>query len=135
MGSGADDSDDLVARFSEGINKFNEGEFFECHDILEDIWFEIRGSTRNFYQGLIHLAVGFYHITVRENSKGALSQLNKGIQKLKAYQPEFNGVELTRLLENVDLCIAEIRKSGQTQFTFPDNIIPKIFFNPEKFMI
>jgi predicted metal-dependent hydrolase len=134
MDSAADDSDDIVVRFSEGIKKFNEGEFFECHDILEDIWFEIRGSSRNFYQGLIHLAVGFYHITVRENPKGALSQLNKGIKKLNEYKPEYNGVELNHLLEKVTSSIKIIERSLiHSRKNFPANIIPKILFDAKKF--
>jgi predicted metal-dependent hydrolase len=72
---------DILERFNLGIDKFNEREFYECHDILEDVWFEIRGQDRKFYQGLIHLAVGFYHILHKNNPKGALSQLNKVITK------------------------------------------------------
>jgi hypothetical protein len=79
----------ILERFRKGINKFNSFSFYECHDILEDVWFDIRGPSRRFYQGLIHLAVGFYHILERENPKGAISQLSKGIVKLNDFKPGF----------------------------------------------
>jgi predicted metal-dependent hydrolase len=125
---------DLLERFAEGINKFNNGEFFECHDILEDIWFEIRGKDRNFYQGLIHLAVGFYHLLYRENPRGALSQLNKGTAKLSSYKPGYQGVELNELLEKVSVCIEKIERinkgEGKMKIT-----VPLIHFKKKLFKI
>jgi predicted metal-dependent hydrolase len=126
--------DNILSGFSEGIKKFNCGDFFECHDILEDVWFEIRGHSRRFYQGLIHLAVGFYHIQERNNPKGALSQLNKGIVKLKEYVPEYQGVELKQLLKKIDKCIHEIEQIRENKTNvFDEVLIPKINFNPDKF--
>jgi predicted metal-dependent hydrolase len=122
----------LLPRFKLGIEKFNTHEFYNCHDILEDVWFDVRGSSRRFYQGLIHLAVGFYHITIRKNPKGALSQLNKGIEKLSAYLPSFQGVELETLLEKINICIEEIKKSKPEDFNM--SAIPKINFQGDKFI-
>ena len=128
-------SNDLLTRFTEGINKFNDKDFYECHDILEDIWFEIRGDSRRFYQGLIHLAVGFYHILERKNPGGAFSQLNKGITKLDKYKPEFLGVELENLLKKIQLCISEIEKlKNAKKEEFKENFIPKIEFDKSIFL-
>ena len=125
-------SDDIIERFEEGINKFNECKFYECHDILEDVWFEIRGSSRRFYQGLIHLAVGFYHLTHRKNLNGTLSQLNKGINKLSDYSPEFQGVEIKGLLKSVSDCVKDINEIKEVK-EFEIKKIPKIKFDKEKF--
>ena len=127
---------DILTRFTEGINKFNSGDFYECHDIIEDVWFDVRGSSRRFYQGLIHLAVGFYHIIERDNSKGAISQLTKGITKLEEYSPEFQGVELKILLQKVKACLTEIEKikNGKSE-SFNADLIPKIKFDKSKFII
>lgn len=124
----------IPERFEEGIKKFNEGKFYECHDILEDVWFEIRGSSRRFYQGLIHLAVGFYHLTHRKNFNGTLSQLNKGINKLSEYSPEFQGVDIERLLKKVRLCgkKVEVMKELKSE-EFDAGLIPKIRFERKKF--
>jgi predicted metal-dependent hydrolase len=98
---------------------------------LEDVWFDVRGHSRRFYQGLIHLAVGFHHITARENPKGAFSQLNKGIEKLSEYAPQFQGVELKNLLNEIQKCVEVIRKVKAEDFD--STLIPKIEFNAELF--
>jgi predicted metal-dependent hydrolase len=123
--------DGIFERFRDGISLFNNHSFYKCHDVLEDVWFDVRGSSRRFYQGLIHLAVGFYHITVRENPKGALSQLGKGIEKLSDYKPAFQGVELNNLLQKIEMC-REIIKKG-TPEEFDTKLIPKISFDEKLF--
>ena len=124
-------NDGIFERFRDGINLFNNHSFYECHDVLEDVWFDVRGSSRRFYQGLIHLAVGFYHITVRENPKGAVSQLGKGIEKLLDYKPEFQGVELDNLLKKIEKC-RNLIKNGNPE-EFDARLIPKISFDENLF--
>jgi predicted metal-dependent hydrolase len=127
---------DLLERFNLGMDKFNEREFYECHDILEDVWFEIRGQDRKFYQGLIHLAVGFYHILHKNNPKGALSQLNKGITKLSTFKLAYQGVELENLVRKVEVCINEITlfREGKLK-DLSGMIIPKIKFDSSSFKV
>jgi uncharacterized protein len=50
--------DELLQR---GIGLFNNREFFQCHEGLEEAWTAEVGPRRLFLQALIHLAVGFYH--------------------------------------------------------------------------
>lgn len=121
----------IYDRFREGIYLFNNHSFYKCHDVLEDVWFDVRGSSRRFYQGLIHLAVGFYHITVRENNKGALSQLGKGIEKLSGYKPEFQGIELNGLIKEIENCMEVIKNVNPAEFDV--KLIPKISFNENLF--
>lgn len=127
--------ENILSRFDTGINKFNSGEYYECHDILEDVWFDVRGTSRRFYQGLIHLAVGFYHILHRKNPKGAISQLTKGKDKLSGYLPQFQGVELAELLSHIDVCITEITKikNGETD-SLDESLIPRIKFDKRLFV-
>jgi predicted metal-dependent hydrolase len=85
--------DDLLQR---GLRLFNNGEFFQCHEALEEAWMAERGPRRLFLQALIHLAVGFYHCE-RNNPAGASRQLRKGLRKLAAYLPSCEGIETARL--------------------------------------
>ena len=80
------------AAFRHGIQLFNDGAFFECHEVLEDLWRPMRGPRRLFLQGVIHFAVALYHYE-RGNSAGARRQLRKGLKKLAGYLPEFEGVD------------------------------------------
>ena len=80
-------------QFQRGIEDFNRGFFFECHDTLEDLWHETRGLDRLFLQGLIQVSVGFYHL-LNLNFKGAVSQLTRGLDKLDRYRPVHRGIEI-----------------------------------------
>lgn len=45
-----------------GIQLFNGGFYFECHEELEKIWLNIKGSSEgNFIQGIIKIAAAFHH--------------------------------------------------------------------------
>ena len=79
-----------------GILLFNNREFFQCHEVLEEAWTKEVGPRRLFLQALIHLAVGFYHCE-RTNPAGASSQLKKGIHKLALYLPSCEGIDTARL--------------------------------------
>lgn len=79
-----------------GIQLFNAGEFFECHEVLEEYWTPERGPRRLFLQALIHVAVGSYHCR-RGNSTGAVRQLRKALRKLEPYLPKYEGVDTARL--------------------------------------
>jgi predicted metal-dependent hydrolase len=78
--------DDLPQAYRQGIDEFNRAYFFEAHETLEDLWRETYGPLHTFYQGLIQLAVGLYHLS-NGNYKGAHSQFEKGLAKLEGFQP------------------------------------------------
>ena len=78
--------------FDEGLREFREGGYFEAHDLWEEFWQELRGSDRRFLQGLIHLAVGTYHLE-NGNERGAHSQLRKAMIKTGEYPPGHWGVD------------------------------------------
>jgi len=83
-------------RLSEGIEFFNDGQFFRCHEVLEEAWKLEGGQRRLFLQSLIHLAVGFYHYQCG-NTLGAVRQLRKGVAKLAAYAPSCEGLDTAQL--------------------------------------
>jgi predicted metal-dependent hydrolase len=79
-----------------GIGLFNDGEFYRCHEVLEEAWKSEDGPHRQFLQALIHVAVGFYH-SQRGNTAGAVGQLRKGMEKLAGYLPSCEGLDTARL--------------------------------------
>jgi predicted metal-dependent hydrolase len=100
--------DPLLAR---GIALFNHGEYFECHEVLEEAWTPERGPRRLFLQSLIHMAVGFYHHQ-RGNPPGALRQLRKGLRKLAAYLPACERVDTARLEREVLRALREMERGA-----------------------
>jgi len=100
-----------------GIALFNRGDYFECHEVLEEAWTPECGPRRLFLQSLIHLAVGLYHHR-RGNRAGALRQLRKGLRKLTAYLPVCERVDTARLEREVSLALGEM-EAGATVSPYP----------------
>lgn len=80
--------------FAAGVAEFQQGGYFEAHDLWEEFWQELRGPDRRYLQGLIHLAVGTYHFQ-NGNLEGARSQLGKAAQKLGQYPEGHWGIGST----------------------------------------
>ena len=78
------------AAVAAGIAQFNDGLFFECHDTLEEVWSGIRGPSRDFLQGLIQVAVGFYHLG-NGNRPGATTLLRRALLRLAQGGPAHRG--------------------------------------------
>ncbi|HEX6738691.1 MAG TPA: DUF309 domain-containing protein [Vicinamibacteria bacterium] len=76
-----------------GIDEFNRGLFFECHDTLEEMWAGVRGPSRDFFQGLIQVAVAFYHLT-GGNHAGAASMLARALKRFAPYPDRYAGFDL-----------------------------------------
>ena len=55
----------------EGIGQFNAGEYYDCHETLEEIWMHEPGKIRDLYKGILQIAVAIYHAK-RSNLKGAM---------------------------------------------------------------
>lgn len=83
-----------------GIALFNAGLFFECHELLEDVWRATAGPDRDFYHGIIQVAAAFYHFE-KGNQHGARTLLAKAMSKLDQYWPRHLGVEVHRLLADL----------------------------------
>jgi predicted metal-dependent hydrolase len=103
--------DQSLARIEHGLVQFNEGKFFECHDTLEDVWRGTRGPLRDCLQGIIHVAVGFYHLDAG-NLRGTVSQFEKGLARLEPFGQGCLGIDLADLRLQVTSWLNKIR-SGE----------------------
>ena len=81
------------AAFRQGVDEYNRGLFFECHDTLEDLWSGIRGPSRDFFQGLIQVAVAFHHVS-NGNAAGALSMIERALGRFSTYPGRYFGFDL-----------------------------------------
>ena len=81
----------------EGIELFNREQFFECHEVLEEAWLEAYGEQKTFLQALIQVAVALHHLR-QGNLTGARRLLTAGREKLSAFTPQREAVDVTGLL-------------------------------------
>ena len=106
--------DELLDR---GIRLFNDGQYFECHEVIEEVWTPERGPRRLFLQSLIHFAVGLYHAE-HANPVGASRQFRKGLRKLAAYLPDCEGIDTARLHRDAAAALQRI-EAGDATFGRP----------------
>src|ERR671936_2906660 len=86
--------------FARGLALIRTGEFFAAHEVLEDAWRAAEEPERDFFQGLVHVAVAWYQAG-RGNSVGCRRQLAKARRRLAAYAPDPLGVDVAHVLAQV----------------------------------
>jgi len=83
----------------EGISLFNDERFWECHEVLEQIWHPARGVERSTIQGLILTAAALVHHQKGEDDV-CLRMLRKALDKLGS-QPVYEAVDLKHVREQI----------------------------------
>jgi uncharacterized protein len=83
-----------------GLDLMRRGEFFAAHEELETAWRAAEDEERDFYQGLVHVAVAWYQAG-RANRPGCERQLEKAVRRLEGYRPTHGGVAVESLLDQV----------------------------------
>ena len=80
-----------------GLDLIRRGEYFAAHEELEVAWRAAPLDERDFYQGLVHVAVAWYQAG-RGNRVGCERQLAKAERRLAPFAPEHRGVSVERVL-------------------------------------
>ncbi len=91
------------AVFQHGIELFNQGKFFDAHEVWEDVWRAARAEEKKFLQGLIQVAVALHHDS-RDNLEGAQSLLARAQRNLSEYPDCYHQVDLARLRQQIAAC-------------------------------
>lgn len=79
-----------------GIEQFNLGEYWECHETLEALWVAERRPIRDLYQGILQVGVAFHHLQ-RRNYAGAVKLLRRGLPRLRGLPEICQGVDVAEL--------------------------------------
>jgi uncharacterized protein len=103
--------EEMPIEFWEGIAQFNNGEFYACHDTLEALWMEAGEPEKKFYQGILQIAVAFYHLG-NQNWRGAVILLGEGINRLSYYQPSFGGIAVEELVGESAKLLSVLQQAG-----------------------
>ena len=86
-----------TSRFLAGVELIRAGEYFAAHEELEDAWRAAPTEERDFFQGLVHVAVAWYQAG-RGRKIGTERQLAKALRRLEPFAPTHRGIELEPLL-------------------------------------
>ena len=109
-----------------GIEEFNKGEFYACHESLEEAWMQEPRRVRFLYQGILQVGVGFYH-QQNGNWRGATGLLRNGTARLREFEPETLGIDVARLVRECERCLHELEELGRERVgEFDRSRVPKV---------
>jgi predicted metal-dependent hydrolase len=112
--SGALQEEDLLQadpRLQQAIDLFNSGEWYACHDGLEELWHETQGPMRPVLQGLLQIAVAHLHLE-RGNRHGATVLMGEGLGRLAGSGEAALGVHLSPLRDRVSALLTALQSGG-----------------------
>ena len=89
----------MDARLREGIRLFNDGRFFDCHEILEGFYQETEEANKPFLEGLIQLAAAFRLFCDFGEIQGPVRMIYQALIRLENFQPVFLQIRVTDLFQ------------------------------------
>jgi uncharacterized protein len=116
--------------FWDGIEQFNQGEYYACHDTLEAIWIEAPTSDKNFYQGILQIAVALYHLG-NGNWRGCVILMGEGLNRLQKYESDYGGIDVDQFAFDTADLLLEVQNIGSDrarQITFQPTSDPDLIF-------
>jgi uncharacterized protein len=90
----------MEAAFKRGLAAIRTGRYFEAHEELEEAWRAAPAEERDFFQGLVHVAVAWYQAG-RGRPVATGRQLEKAARRLGPFAPAHRGVDVAGVLAQV----------------------------------
>jgi len=89
-----------ASEFERGRRCFDEKEFFEAHEIWEELWHEASGARHAYLQCIIQVAVAMHHAS-RENWNGTRKLLASALGYLDRGRSEAVEVDMDVLRDRI----------------------------------
>jgi hypothetical protein len=93
--------------YYDGIALFNAHEFFEAHEVWEDIWHMAFGTKFEYYQGMIQCAVALEHYR-RSNPRGVMSLFESYNRHFKDVPKIFMGLNVEQFLSRMKQTLSPV---------------------------
>jgi uncharacterized protein len=107
----------MLDAYKQGLEHIRAGRFFEAHEELELAWRAAAPEEKDFFQGLVHVAVAWYQAG-RGRPIATGRQLEKARRRLAAYEPIHRGVDVAALRAQ----LAALRTPDDLRGRQPDGI-------------
>ena len=102
----------------QGIDLLNRGEYFEAHEVIEAAWRAEPGEIRVLYQGILQVAVVYYHLT-RQNYPGARKVIKRAILNLSPFTDNklIDVPEIIRNLISLDNNLEKLKSGKSAEYS------------------
>ena len=107
-----------VELLQKGVVEFNEQNFFDCHETLEELWQDFHGAEREMIQGIIQISVAYYHAG-SSNFAGALKLMSRGVERVKRYETGTLGLNLALFIEQVSADLGSLEQGAPLSGAIP----------------
>ena len=104
-------ADPLHPKAREGIQLFDQRDFYEAHEPLEEAWMLTSSPERELYQGILQIGLAYYQIS-RGNLRGALKMFKRGQRNLAPLGDHLLGIDISRLRTDARAVEAALRELG-----------------------
>ena len=97
----------MLDAYKHGLEHIRAERYFEAHEELELAWRAAAREEKDFFQGLVHVAVAWYQAG-RGRPVATARQLEKAARRLAAFAPQHRGVDVSAVLEQVERARATV---------------------------
>lgn len=121
-------------RYLKGIEHFNRREYFDAHEVWEELWNEEHGPANAFVQGLIQFATALHHFEAH-NLKGTKLLYVAGVELLKPFGEVYWDLPVKKLIDEMTECVKDILPYQQANLPgryHPDKEKFPVQIRPEK---
>jgi hypothetical protein len=102
----------LSARAIHGLELFNQGEYFEAHEVLELAWNEDQSAGRELYRAILQVAVAYLQIE-RGNYNGAMKMFLRVRQWIDPLPDVCRGVQVEKLRQEAQAVLEHLTVLGK----------------------
>lgn len=112
----------MDGRLREGVSLFNEGRFFESHEVWESLYLETDARHKPFLEGLVQLAAALRIFSDFGEFQGPVRMIYQALIRFEAYPPIYFDVKVKALSASMETWAKELENSRDAE----SKPIPKI---------
>ncbi|HSB79546.1 MAG TPA: DUF309 domain-containing protein [Candidatus Methylomirabilis sp.] len=116
----------MDAELLPGIALWNVDEYLLAEEEFERVWLTEVGARRRYLRGLIHAAMGFHYMSLRDISS-ARSKLTSAGAILAGFAADFLGLDLHGLRAGIAAARAALERAGEDKLFDPAGVpVPRL---------
>jgi predicted metal-dependent hydrolase len=102
----------MDSRLQQGISLFNEGRFFESHEVWEALCLDSEDQQKPFIEGLIQLATACRMITDFGEIKGPVKLIFQALIRFENYPASFLDIKVADLSQSMETWAKDLEATG-----------------------